>query len=68
MRFTISFDLDNDEFQFPKGAMKAGIRRVLHEVAGAVQLKPDTDLRKYGAGGKVADINGNSIGKWEIER
>lgn len=66
MQFRVEFHMDNDEFQFPKGAMKAAIRRALQEVAGAVTVRNDRDLRLVGVGGKVKDVNGNTIGKWEI--
>lgn len=55
---TITFEIENEEFQASLGNESLGYNRVLAGIA-----------RKIAAGevgGGILDINGNSIGAWQI--
>lgn len=56
MKFTCSIAMDNAAFtEWPEGELVRCLRRVCERIEGGEEY------------GKVMDINGNSVGKWEIE-
>ncbi len=59
MRLTIEVELGND-------AMRTGedVSRLLLGLSGRVRHRGELDL---GHGGRLMDINGNSVGTWEVE-
>ena len=64
MKFTLEFNMDNDDFVTPDTASKENeinreaVMRVLKAVA--------SEVGDYWDGYTVKDINGNTVGKWEI--
>ena len=53
--FIVRFDTDNDAFTEPDGFTE--VTRILHNVAAQV--------RDGATGGRVHDLNGNTVGSWE---
>jgi hypothetical protein len=60
MRFSLSFDMDGAAFDGGDNSVDE-VCRILHTVAERM----DAD-GVYVADGLVRDINGNTIGKWEV--
>jgi hypothetical protein len=56
MKFTLEFDMDNAAFD--EGNDEAP--RILRKLAGTIE-----DF-SAGSGGKIRDINGNTVGHWEV--
>lgn len=61
-KFVLSIDLENDAMQDQ------------HDVAGALRGVADrlsryvsTNWGPYGLEGKIRDVNGNTVGKWEVK-
>lgn len=58
MKFTLEFDMDNDAFNPEDGNVNyAEVSRILEKVAVDVEWRDIDDIR---------DINGNTIGHWQI--
>lgn len=56
MNFTLSFTMDNAAFEDEPATESA---RILRDIAEKVEAGH--------GGGKIRDINGNSIGTWSVE-
>jgi hypothetical protein len=56
-RFTMSFDMENDAFHDPDGSYGDEVARILRDVAAKVSTQ---------SGGKIRDVNGNTVGKWAV--
>ncbi len=58
MKFTLEIELGND-------AMQTGddIRQILRNVAHIMRI---SDLPNVGDEGAFRDVNGNTVGKWEV--
>jgi hypothetical protein len=56
MTFTLTINMDNAAFD---GAPRYEIARLLNTVQAAVSYPGRVD-------GKVLDVNGNTVGRWEI--
>lgn len=64
MRFVLSIDLGNDAMQYYND-----IREAIHDRLRLTHLEAATrNPRKpsVGDGAKVMDLNGNTVGKWEV--
>ena len=63
MRFTLSFDMDGAAFDGGDNAADE-VMRILHATAAKVdhRMMLGFDL----GGGYVRDMNGNTIGEWEV--
>lgn len=61
MRFTVEIELGNDAMQ-TWGDVRRVLRELVRHLSDATQphSKPQID------GGKIMDVNGNSVGKWEV--
>ena len=57
MEFSLTLDMDNEAFS---GAPGLELARILRKLAARVE-----ELDHRVDGGKVLDVNGNSVGKWE---
>ena len=57
MTFTLTIELGNDAMQ-----NASDVARALRKLAGKI------DLREFDKidGGKIMDVNGNSVGEWEV--
>ncbi len=58
-RFTLTIDLGNEEMQTPMNVAEA-LRKL------ATKLERDYNALDCDLGGKIMDLNGNSVGKWEV--
>jgi len=56
-KFTMSFTMDNAAFHDPEGSYGDECKRILEMVA--IRARVHT-------GGKILDVNGNSIGYWRV--
>jgi len=56
-RFTLSFTMDNAAFHDPDGSYGDECERILMDVARKSRTK---------TGGKILDVNGNTVGKWAV--
>jgi len=68
MKFTLSFDMDNDAFAFEGSTSEdAGVS----EVRAILARLSDTLKGEYrvhcGDGGRVRDTNGATVGRWAVE-
>jgi hypothetical protein len=60
VRFKLSIELGNEEMQtyyHVRRALEATYVKIAHDYDG---------LPKAGDGGKIRDINGNTVGSWEM--
>lgn len=65
MRFTLSIDLDNDAFAAPAdGTGELG--RTLRQLG--VMFDDSASTLAALEGGKVRDVNGNTVGAWQVSR
>lgn len=55
--FALKFEMDNDAFS--DGAEANEAARILRDIADKIE--------RGRTGGTAADINGNTVGKWEID-
>jgi hypothetical protein len=57
MKFSLTIELGNDAMQ-----NASDVARALRKLAGKI------DLREFDKidGGKIMDVNGNSVGEWEV--
>jgi hypothetical protein len=65
MKFKLEFDLDNAAFDFGHGVDGrdgSEVAKVLYNTHREVQHAALSE----GDGGKIRDVNGNQIGKWEV--
>jgi hypothetical protein len=56
-KVSVTFTMDSDAFHDPDGSYGDEASRILHKIADSVRTK---------TGGKILDINGNTIGKWAV--
>lgn len=56
---TVKIETDNEAFE--DGARGPELARILRKIAARVD-----DLGSLADGGKVMDVNGNSVGHWEV--
>jgi hypothetical protein len=61
MRFQLSFSMDNDAFDGGDNSVDE-VCRILHDTADAL----DAVGAEGGIGATIRDINGNTIGLWEV--
>ena len=54
--FTLHIELGNDAMQTP-----ADVARVLHRLADGLANV------EFGGGGRIPDVNGNTIGRWAVD-
>lgn len=60
MTFKLTIDMDNAAFEEPNGEELSRIFLKLHSLFQGAQL--ESDFSK----GKLRDINGNTVGEWEV--
>ena len=65
MKFTLSFQLDNDSFS--GDALSVELARVLNDLAETIGSEDPDRMRAEGLSGRVRDLNGNRIGWFRIE-
>lgn len=61
-RFVLSIDLENEAMQDQHDVALA-----LRGVADRLSKLISTRFGPYGLEGKILDVNGNSVGKWEVK-
>jgi len=62
MKFTLEIELGNDAMRSYRD-----IREALSDVSGHIAMHKIGHVKPYdGDGRKIMDINGNSVGKWEV--
>lgn len=60
MRFTLEIKMDNDAFQDdPMGELSQTIKEV-------AEILPISHENIRSVSGNIKDINGNTVGKWEL--
>ncbi len=60
MTFTLTIELGNDAMQ-----TRADIEGVLRELGQNIAYM--SDLPESGDDGKIMDLNGNTVGSWEVK-
>jgi hypothetical protein len=55
---TVKFSMENDAFHDPNGSYGDEAARILQVIADRI--------RRGGTGGKVLDVNGNTVGTWKV--
>jgi hypothetical protein len=60
MNFTLNINLDNAAFQDNYNDPAENLAYCMHQVANKIQSLKNQD-------GTVKDINGNTVGNWEIK-
>lgn len=65
MRFTIDFDMDNAAFDPSESAVGnvPEVTRILRKLAA---LLDNVDVLMDQNGGMLFDVNGNSVGSWDV--
>jgi hypothetical protein len=61
MKFTVEIQLGNDAMQ-----TYGDIRDALNKLANAMRHTAHAAPRLSDGGGKIADVNGNTVGRWDI--
>lgn len=64
MKFTLEIELGNEAMQFYSDITEAVIA-TNHRIRASSNLMA-ADRPKTGDGGKIRDLNGNTVGKWEV--
>ena len=64
MQFTLTIELGNDGMQFYSDITDAVISTIDRIRAGSYLMS--TDRPSAGDGGKIRDINGNTVGEWNV--
>ena len=67
MEFKLQFNMDNAAFSEDDGSIIPQIWKRKNEVAGILNKVTD-DYRDGREAGTIRDSNGNTVGKWEIEK
>ena len=67
MKFVLRMDLSNAAFSTgePRQVDAEAVARELQTIAGQLAERHDV-LTPY-QGGRIADVNGNTIGRWTVE-
>ena len=69
MKFHLKMDLSNDAFQLPLASPwqvdAEAVARELQIIAGQIAERHDV-LTLY-QGRRIADVNGNTVGRWIVE-
>ena len=68
MKFVLSIDLGNDAMQTPGDVAEAlwRVYRNLNSLTAARVGSGDVKLRATDEG-KIIDVNGNTVGRWEVK-
>lgn len=61
MRFVLTIALENDAMQDQHDVAEA-----LRSVADRLSKLVSSNFGPYGLEGKIMDVNGNSVGRWEV--
>ena len=72
MTFTMTIEMDNAAFMTEDGAYRSNeLIRLLKNTADQVDRIEESDLKEgaryYGYGTLVRDVNGNTVGSWDIK-
>jgi hypothetical protein len=62
MKMTVSFDLDNDAFEYMNFGQAGGDVAELDRIFGRIS----DSVWEGNTEGRIRDSNGNTVGRWEI--